>query len=298
MSNNKVNVSGKNAPTPTTRPMSNSFYPDASGQKQGPVNEQSQTLMAPCVITPSMPLETENGHKTSVPGAGEFHVRSRRGQISISLVLIICATLIAISFMIAISIIFVSMNNKSRPFPAPENRSDLSDGYRSGTSQDSTFTPTQNQDVTPGSSRSITSRKPISTGSQGQTGSVKPFTSHFKDIFAAAAQGTVQDVQFHLEIILELGVNDINSTNDYGYTPLHCAAMYNKDVEVTKFLINKGARVGDENYKLRGGFTALDFARQSKNTAVVEYLESIKAPGSEDNPVLHPIPGAGDLLKE
>lgn len=52
--------------------MANYFYLDASGRKQGPINDQQlRTLAAQGVITPQTQLETDSGHKglaNQIPG--------------------------------------------------------------------------------------------------------------------------------------------------------------------------------------------------------------------------------------
>lgn len=49
---------------PTAKSMTSFFYFDASGQKQGPVNDQQlRALAAQGVINPQTPLETDTGHK-------------------------------------------------------------------------------------------------------------------------------------------------------------------------------------------------------------------------------------------
>ncbi|MCL2117838.1 MAG: NINE protein [Planctomycetaceae bacterium] len=52
--------------------MTNFFYTDANGQKQGPINDaQLKTLAAQGIVTPTTSLETESGHKgvaSQIPG--------------------------------------------------------------------------------------------------------------------------------------------------------------------------------------------------------------------------------------
>ena len=52
--------------------MSNFFYTDTNGTKQGPINEQQlKALVAQSIITPTTPLETDAGHKGTagqIPG--------------------------------------------------------------------------------------------------------------------------------------------------------------------------------------------------------------------------------------
>jgi ankyrin repeat protein len=60
---------------------------------------------------------------------------------------------------------------------------------------------------------------------------------------------------------------------DSGYTPLHFAAAPSVDVEITKFLVSKGANV---NAKSTRGKTPLDVAKQRGHRAVVEYLSGLK----------------------
>ena len=60
------------SPSNYARKMPNYFFIDASGQRQGPVNDlQLQTLAAQGIITPNTPLETDGGHKGTagqIPG--------------------------------------------------------------------------------------------------------------------------------------------------------------------------------------------------------------------------------------
>ncbi|MCL2347882.1 MAG: ankyrin repeat domain-containing protein [Planctomycetaceae bacterium] len=130
----------------------------------------------------------------------------------------------------------------------------------------------------------------------------------FRDVFEAAGQGTVQDMQ---EFIEKEGVN-INArsaTYGYNYTILHTAIHYNPNPDVAKYLIEKGADVNaidsrncsplyitilrdkpddveiikslvshGANVKFQGGNSGqslLDFAREMNRPKVVEYLKSL-----------------------
>jgi len=120
----------------------------------------------------------------------------------------------------------------------------------------------------------------------------------FTDIFAAAQEGTVDDVKS----FLDKGV-DVNAKDKYGQTPLHIAvgrenieivkflvsekgadvnakevdektplhlaASYNDKVEIARFLVSNGADVKAKN---NGGYTPLHKAVGGKNVELVRYL--------------------------
>ena len=99
----------------------------------------------------------------------------------------------------------------------------------------------------------------------------------YKDIFRAAHDGNVEDVKLFIE---QKGrdINEIN--NDDGSVPLH-SASYNRNVEVTKFLVSKGAKI---NAKNKDNFTPLDMAlleiekpKFKNNAKVAQYLTSINS---------------------
>jgi len=63
--------------------------------------------------------------------------------------------------------------------------------------------------------------------------------STFNNIYEAAGRGTVQDVKYFIE---KRGV-DVNARNSDSFTPLHIAVAQNRNVDVLKYLIEKGADV-------------------------------------------------------
>ena len=80
-----------------------------------------------------------------------------------------------------------------------------------------------------------------------------PFRSSYRDIFAAARRGTVQDVRY----FVEKGVN-VNSVADTSrWTPLHFASKYNPNADVLTYLLSQGANV---NARASNGFTPLNLA--------------------------------------
>lgn len=93
-----------------------------------------------------------------------------------------------------------------------------------------------------------------------------PSEYRFRDLFHAAAHGSVDDVQFFIEQGADVNerndkkrASGISVTNSQGVsivpnindTPLHCAVRLNQDIEVVKYLIEKGANVNaqDDNGK-------------------------------------------------
>jgi len=127
-----------------------------------------------------------------------------------------------------------------------------------------------------------------------------------KDIFNAALQGTLRDIEHHinnganintqqpgtgqtplhyaimnlnpdsgLEIVRYLIANgaDVNIHAEGGSTPLHVAAINPRaDVEILRLLIANGANV---NAKNSAGKTPLDFAGLNTNKSMVEEKKSI-----------------------
>lgn len=72
-----------------------------------------------------------------------------------------------------------------------------------------------------------------------------------------------------LEYVLTLGF-DVNSEDDFGNTPLLCAAGYNSNVEVLKRLIAAGA---DTNHRRHvDGGSLLHFAAQNMRPEIIEYV--------------------------
>ena len=81
--------------------------------------------------------------------------------------------------------------------------------------------------------------------------------STFKDIFEAAQKGTVEDVRYFIEIKHV----DVNAASDSGNTPLNSAVCSyhlepdpNRNVEVIKYLISKGADVNAKEPLLKAVF--------------------------------------------
>jgi len=120
----------------------------------------------------------------------------------------------------------------------------------------------------------------------------------FTDIFAAAQEGTVDDVKSFIDKGVDVNTKDkygqtplhiavgrenieivkflvsegkanVNVKEVDGKTPLHLAATYNDNIEVVKFLIDNGA---DVNAKNNGGYTPLHSAVGGKNVELVRYL--------------------------
>jgi ankyrin repeat protein len=71
--------------------------------------------------------------------------------------------------------------------------------------------------------------------------------------------------------IIAYGI-DLNDCTNRGMTPLMFAAIYNQ-TEIAKLLIEKGA---DLSKKDKSGSTALDHAKASGSTAVLEVLQQSK----------------------
>ena len=73
-----------------------------------------------------------------------------------------------------------------------------------------------------------------------------------------------------VKLFVENGL-DVNH-RDSGICPLHIAAS-NKDIEVAKFLISKGANI---NSVAGSGYTPLQLAEKHGNTELVKYISDIK----------------------
>ena len=70
-----------------------------------------------------------------------------------------------------------------------------------------------------------------------------PYQSPGRDIFDAAARGTVRDVEHHIN-----NGADVNATDSRGNTPLHHAAAHNPNVEVLRHLLaQEGVNVNARN---------------------------------------------------
>ena len=99
----------------------------------------------------------------------------------------------------------------------------------------------------------------------------------YKDIFEAAANGTVDDVRF----FVEQGV-DVNVKDDNDWMSLHYATIYTSNADVVKYLIEQGADVNAKvdiswapwHTALRPdtGWTPVHFAARYNNILSVKYL--------------------------
>ena len=87
-----------------------------------------------------------------------------------------------------------------------------------------------------------------------------------KDIFEAAASGTVLDMTYFIE-----NGTDVNAKDSPGnFTPLHRAAQHNSNVKVLKYLIGKGANI---NAKTNNNVSPLHLAAcWNSNIEVLKYL--------------------------
>ncbi|MDR1385312.1 MAG: ankyrin repeat domain-containing protein [Planctomycetaceae bacterium] len=90
--------------------------------------------------------------------------------------------------------------------------------------------------------------------------------NHWTPLYFAAAHNSNVDV---LKYLVEKGAN-VNIKTDSGETPLHVAASTNSNVDVLKYLIEKGA---DVNAKDMMGWTPLHFAAaHNSNVDILKYL--------------------------
>ena len=96
-------------------------------------------------------------------------------------------------------------------------------------------------------------------------------------LHAAAHGGNSESAKF----FISKGLN-VNARDNEGNTPLHWAARVNKNADVVKILVSAGADVNASTaHTLRSwlsatGKTPLGLAKENGNTAIIEYLESIK----------------------
>jgi hypothetical protein len=120
--------------------------------------------------------------------------------------------------------------------------------------------------------------------SNGHLGTVKFFVSIGADINSSGSagltplhqaawyRGGVETVDF----LVSNGA-DVNARTHHGSTPLHLAVTsFGNEIEVAKFLVSKGA---DIYAKDNDGNTPLDIARE-KNPELAEYLISVQSSGS------------------
>ena len=92
-----------------------------------------------------------------------------------------------------------------------------------------------------------------------------PCRSAFEDIFEAAEFGSVQDVKYFIE---QEGV-DVNAKGNGGVTALDNASFKNHDIEVLKYLVEKGASV---NTRDDDDHTPLHHAAWYNSVDAVKYL--------------------------
>jgi ankyrin repeat protein len=93
-----------------------------------------------------------------------------------------------------------------------------------------------------------------------------------------------------------LGVEDINSVDSYGQTPLHWAAVKQQNWMWIVMLIQKGARTETRN---RWGRTAMHIAAAEGNTEGIRMLQKMGAEvNSVDGEGVTPLGRAGDMGKE
>lgn len=81
-----------------------------------------------------------------------------------------------------------------------------------------------------------------------------------------SAMNENQDV---VKLILKSDTCDVNSKDINGETPLMCALVYNKNIEVIKELINAGSNT---SIKSNAGLTALHAAAQGTTPEILQYL--------------------------
>lgn len=88
---------------------------------------------------------------------------------------------------------------------------------------------------------------------------------HLPELVYWASLGEVSEVEKSLA-----NGSDVNQTDDEGYSALQAAAE-NDNLDLVQLLVSKGANVA---YK--GEYTALELAEMAGNTAIVEYLKTLK----------------------
>jgi len=115
---------------------------------------------------------------------------------------------------------------------------------------------------------------------------VPPTPTSYKDIFEAAAKGTVDDVRDFIEA---KGI-DINTEDDFardvrrynivctnGWTPVMLAAGFNSDIKVLEYLIEKGsvdinAKIDNDLFAGKGGTLLQVAALYNTNAEVLKFL--------------------------
>jgi len=75
-----------------------------------------------------------------------------------------------------------------------------------------------------------------------------------------------------VKLFVENGIS-VNYRDGLGLTPLHMSAK-NKDIEVAKYLISKGADINAKTYSK--GITPLQLAEEHGNSELVKYLSELK----------------------
>lgn len=108
-------------------------------------------------------------------------------------------------------------------------------------------------------------------GDKGTGDGVKDKAHWNRTLLAAAQAGDLAGVKE----ALEKGA-DINTVNNYGWTPL-LLAVYKNSSEIVSFLLSKGA---DKNRANSGGYTPLKLARYYNHTALITLLDDAKTGGT------------------
>jgi ankyrin repeat protein len=107
------------------------------------------------------------------------------------------------------------------------------------------------------------------------------YQSSYDNIFIAAADGSVDDVKYFVEI-KNADVNAVvpdHVENWGGRTPLHCAVLQNQSVAVVEYIISQGASVNSRTKK--GNWTPLHLATAKKVS--VEIFACLLSHGADVN---------------